>query len=410
MSSLVERGQPVKPKQAQLSVVIDDKSYTGFDVTRKLVQIALAQRAHLKRPFKVSESDWLKQVNRVISYISDETTLEEIGKKSGVTRETIRQSIAKGIKNLRDNCSLSTQLLFPPIKELELGKPRSQATRIRISRLRGGTSATIAAHLQSGKCVEELTALGLSSRQIIGARPTLSGWGIHVPYLAPGIAMVRSRELVEALQSATTDDKVEQLFGDVSLNFYHKHSRGLNPLLVSFSRLIRHDFFARAQDIPTFVDALQKAQPRVPLGMLEKVIKTGPQQGLSRYFFNLSRHRERVLSSLHADATLESFLTNPVKKLCGIKQDRLPTTTQLFRSGAFRPLSHLLTELGIRYGGKSSFRIADFFIGDCDTAIFNWGSSYFYDIAQEAALVVFIEKKLSKLSRSPLTYSQSVVS
>lgn len=123
-----------------------------FKNTLAFLKAAIAEGAHLKKPDQTPEDAWVRQKNIIGTYFGSPATLEEIGRIYRGTRTMVKDTEKRGMRNLWGNCSSETQELFP-FQQLALIKPRSQKSRERTSRSKGGVSITIRDQMASGKSI-----------------------------------------------------------------------------------------------------------------------------------------------------------------------------------------------------------------------------------------------------------------
>lgn len=160
---------------------------TAFERTEQFLKAALKDQAYLKLPTTARdrrdrESAWIKQRNSIGVYFGSPANKYDVARfVLGVTtRESGRQVIEKGLKNLWTNCSPSIQAEYP-WGSFSLNKPMSLKSRIQHSLSRGGKSVKIAGFVAEGKSHDQIREAGYSTAQISHSRKILSTWGMEVP-------------------------------------------------------------------------------------------------------------------------------------------------------------------------------------------------------------------------------------
>lgn len=376
----------------------------AFENTRAFIKAAVADGAHLKKPERVAEDRWVRDMNMLVSYYASPTAtyqgLAESYEFKKPNRERPRQIIETCLQRLYANCSPLVQQDYD-LSQLHSKKPFTLEQSVRRLRIRGGTTAEIVSLASQGKTAEEIKKAGYTSRELGEARWNHARLGMKIPYIRQ--SCVESPLLLEALQEETDPEKIKKLFTRISAYFYKVHARGENPLFLTAKELFLQagiHYYKKVVSIYTLIKPLEEADKPIPFGSVTRIVKSGPQKGSHVYYFTLTKFQEPAIRILKTHPDLEQFRINPVVQVFGPPAEKYPSTTEFGHaqsSGDYLAVNSLLVELGVARVGGYGFTLEEFLAG-CDVQIFRYppkGSkyakgSYVYHIGQKDALTRFI--------------------
>ncbi|MBI3485580.1 hypothetical protein HY025_01400 [Candidatus Daviesbacteria bacterium] len=270
--------------------------------TRTFLKLACAEGAHLIEP---SNPNWIRDRNITGAYFSSQGTYKDVaaayaqGKKP-LSHSRIGQIITWTIQQIHANSSPELQKQFP-LEKIQLSKPRSLRSRQRISQALGGVSLSIAAGLEEGMTIQEAAVkAGLSEQQATSAKPILESWGYPVPHLKKRLR--ENRRIILGLKDlAASTEQLQELLNLVNLGLYRKELTSDDPAISRVMDVIRQSGFKMlTRDFAEFIAVLESSQ--TPFRMLEKVVKTGAQQGIQRYYF---------IARQNTDLAIQAFLNSP---------------------------------------------------------------------------------------------------
>lgn len=266
--------------------------------------------------------------------------------------------------------------------------------KMNISRGRGGRSVVIMEALREGKTPQQIQReLGFSTHMMSAARMVLQGWDVDLPY------QTRTREenrlLAERLRKSRDNREIKRLLRQVDLVFLKQDRKRERPLLLSVFRVARGAgfHFRAAGNMEFFVNSLKS--PGMPVGKIVEEVKRGSGKRNVRHFFIAAQHRGWAKRVFLTDPSLQKFLENPVRQICG-PEARVPTTTRLIEKDRFGSPSHLLAQFGIPIGTNRRL-LPRLFDETCPVPVFTWGGKRFYPTGQEARLREFVAKRLEKM-------------
>ncbi len=190
----MNEGMPVNPGVENYKQNISPKE--NFGRIKTFVQKALDEGSLDKLFSRLSPRqiiDWEETVKMAKGYFFTDSTLNELEKQHGLTRQTIKLRIDKLVGDLRNVVSDELKMTLPPT-EIPYRKPLSQRANERKSVTRGGTSIKIKNAI-TNLGIAEVTAedigriaqaAGLTKRQVLRPGTKLflkKTWGIDIPRL-----------------------------------------------------------------------------------------------------------------------------------------------------------------------------------------------------------------------------------
>lgn len=296
--------------------------------------------------------------------------------------ERSRQIVKRVFSILHSHCTEETQERFP-LHELKIRKYRLQKRTYRISQL-----------LREGEDVRGIkTRLGLSNKQLAGARKSLKNIGLELPYL------IHSWHKLESVlgSPSSNDEQIQEALNHASFSFQSKYTSGENPILTSVSEVAKMaGYYFSSKKTSVFVESLKNA--KIPRRSMQRQLKYREQEGhLVNYHFIAAQHSERAAMAFKEDESLARFRKNPVNQICGSRRKESPTTHELQNKKGYSAPVHIFRELGIAVGGRSKHTYKDFFNQDCPVAVFKIHQIHFYPYYQERALKTYIREKAEEL-------------
>src|SRR3989344_1456411 len=323
---------------------------TPFERTIAFLKTAIAEGAHLKKPRRIYEENWVRARNIIGSYFGSSILGPKLAKSYSVSKERVSQIIERGIGYLWENCSTATQMLFP-FKEIALAKPWPQ-------------------RLEAREQSSELPPVRTSIQE--------------------------NRQLAEELAKAKDKAKIQRLLKRVKRHFYETHTQGEQPLLIKFKDLIV-GFYPSGRDYQSFLQVLDDLG--IPVGQIIKRVKSGRQKGSGQnYYFIAAQNQQEAKEAFLSSPKLTRFRENPVKQITGPPETSLPRIRQLVnKAGGFIPVGQIMAEFGVHHGGFSKLIATDSFTKDCPVPIFRYRRNYFFSKDREAMLREFIARRLKEL-------------
>lgn len=377
-----------------MEVVIDGKTYRGYEVTRQFVQTALSEQADLPPPTRCGRGQWNRDLTILERYVQTGVTLQQLGHDFYLTREGVRVVVSRTIRQLWLRCPPLIQSLFP-LSELSTRKPESgQRISIGLSRVSGGRSIKIAEMLQQEKSWPEIKeSLGLRWSELKASREIVSRWGLVTPEL-PTPTPIYQKLASQLTDPAKTDMDIQQILAQISPHIFDADQHHHPPLLITMARLLREmgfHYWTGQGQMQQFVDIL--TAKNIPVGKVVKTVRNGPQQGPQRYRFIAAIHRERARQVLESDLTLQPFRHYSVQQVAGPDYPA-PSVYRLQNRQSFVSCGSILAELGIGVAGRSRIRQRDFWTNDCPVPVFCNKRIYYCSKTEAEALKSFIQRKL----------------
>ena len=404
---MIEREQPI------LEIGSEKKTAT-FETTQEFVGKAIKEGAHLIKPSTMSEKTWIRIRNIIGAYAGSPASLEQVaGVTPGIdrkaqewtndrlTRERIRQIFKIGIVCLYENSSANLQAGIPK-EGLGFDKPLSLQNRIKGSLAHGGLSSMLKDAIQQDASISELKDIAGGQIRLNTARKTLQSWGIDTSYLRTALD---SNTPEKALQTETDDQKLQELFGKITIWFYRVYVKGENPLLIPIKNLLKeggYHMVTHKGEYNLFIEVLERSN--IPTGLLKKEIKSGPQKGELIYRFILARHKQRALEALEREPVLGKFLENPVQQVSGPKT-AIPTTYEFKNPKRFQSCATTFFKAtGKHFGSelRSRAKFRDLLDQNCPVPIFRQRSGgYYCHVSYEKALIEYFRKKWGQIGDGP---------
>lgn len=330
-----------------------------FSETAGFVRKSVENGAHFAPPknSKLGIEGWEEHVNITLTYLfgmeeGKENTrnfsLEDVGKifpgKEGFrTRQRINQIIGKTVLALWQNSpeELKSEYPFEELKK-QLGKPKFLPST-------KGTARNILEDRDRGADYKFLSSK-YSSSGLWYSRSLLEKYGIDVLDYKPNYSVLTKE--IEQVGPETKLDILMNIYsrmGSLRANYWEIYDR----YFISLSELLRKlGFSFNPRDVGIFQDKLTKLN--IPLGHLEKWVKSGEQEGRNKHYYFVFRFQEENIAQiLLPDPDLARFLQKPVRQIAGIEVSEAPNTTELYNPGSYRSVLSLCRQLGIRVGGRS---------------------------------------------------------
>ncbi len=272
----------------------------SWDRTQNFFREAIAEGAHKIKPMDMPDDQWIRQRNITGIYAAfPSASLQKIGKVYGLSRERVRQIRTDGTKLIWENSSNDLKQKYP-YELLGLSKHSSLWSWESRSAASRGIGIRIKEVAQEGKSVQQMVEdSGLSSRQIICHRTRLKDLGIIIPYT--NMAPQESKEIVAKLSDPTLpDDDIQRALNNINRNLYNRFMKGDTPLFAPLAKVGKLAGLSKgfqSKQLEVWREIVASAG--IPLGVLEYVLKSGPDAGsIVRYNFIVAHHVERATQAL----------------------------------------------------------------------------------------------------------------
>lgn len=335
------------------------------------------------------------------AFMTTNMTLKEIGELcGGITKQGVEQIVKGFIRLVWERSSSQLQKNYP-WEEINFRRPVSLVQTIRSSERREGEKGVlrrVVGLIEGG--VEDphelLRQADISSLRLGLARRRLARHGIEIRYIK---TPYKNKKLARELQVAPGDEEISNLLHSAGIRFYLEYSRGKDALVIPLKR-VASDFYYKADNTNLFADALE--EEGIPVGIVERVVKSGTQAGkVQRYYFIARQHLDRAREILKGNSKLEIFKESLTRQICGPRLDPadFPTAYDIQKKkGEYESPARLLEKLGIRVRGRSpDIALSELFTGDCPTPVFRRGTNYCYRSEDEEKLREFLETQIQKL-------------
>lgn len=282
---------------------------------REFLKAVIANGAHLKKPERLTEETWIERRSITAIYFSSVARYEKLGLIYNLSRERIRQIIGETLTDFH--------LALPdPVKDQfplhEILSSQGKTKDRQYKALLEGKYNRLVELLEEGLDITQLADRLKLNEQLVKRRLLfLKGLGLKIPeFPRKGVDV---KKLLAQLQDQSLHDaKVQQLLDQVTSSAYSVGTLGDNPILIPVVKVASEaGFHSIARNGPKFTQALKDA--KIPLGILKREVKTGPQKGTLNYHFIASHHKERARQILLGDPNLKRFLENPVSQIRGIE-------------------------------------------------------------------------------------------
>lgn len=331
-------------------------------------------------------------------YAGTDTTFQDIGQRyGGLTRERVRQIFKEGVKKLHLVSKVEIQNQFP-LEGLELRKPLTFVSRLRLSQAQGGMMKKVLDEARAGKTPGQIKQeLDITYTQLARKRKQLQSIGIHIGYIYERRSSEYQTRIKKLKEGNLSKDKVQKLFDEMTSHIYQRLSSGENPILSPLTTVTRESGIfieGRRKGFPLVAHLLKKGG--IPVGSAPfKNRTTGKQYDVAYYFIRES-DIPKAGEILNTDPRLEAFRNNPVR-VFGKKDTTIPTTYEFGYSPSYKVLRGLLSELGYPMHGARPVLITSSLITDeCPASIFMHQGSYRYKVEDEKVLKEFFKGRLEK--------------
>lgn len=303
-------------------------------------------------------------------------------------------AVSRTMRQLWKRSSPSIQHLFP-LSELPTRKPESSQQRaISLSEALGGRSIRVAEMLKIGKNWQEIQEdLGLTRSSLKDSLKTIAGWGLETPELPTPIPFY-PKLAKQLTDPERTDTDMQQTLDQIPPHFYKMDRHGPQPLLTTIGGLLWEVGFhyrSGKGQMQRFVDIL--TAKNIPLGEIVRMVKSGSQQGLQRYRFIATIHKERAREVLVNEPTLQAFHDYSVQQVAGPNYP-CPSTYRLRNGQDFIPCGQIFKGLRITAAWRGKIRQRDFWTNDCPVPVFYNKRVYYCLKTQAETLKSFIQQKL----------------
>lgn len=333
------RGEVLHPLLRDALLNVDPSRYIDVhpQIRQFLMQV-LAEGAHLQKPTNISIDEWVRQRNITGLYFSTIASLENLGSIYNLSRERVRQIIAKTLTDLHLSLPDPLRQQFPIHDILSSqGKPVVHMYKDLLTGKYNRLVELLEQKADIGRMVDEFQVKPTTIRERLSFLVEL---GINVPLSLRAPRQEKNKEIVMQLQDTSLDDiEVQELLDKVTHHLYAVCVSGDNPILIPITNVASEDGFrAVNRNGPEFIKILEDAH--LPIGILNIEVKTGTQKGLLKYHFIVSWHRERARQIFLEEPSLERFLENPVTQVCG-PISQIPTSWHFSSKNEKRQYNHL---------------------------------------------------------------------
>lgn len=337
----------------------------------------------------------LRNVLVTLNYVFGDESLDDYREMAGgVSDKRVGQIVKKTLKIIWTNSSADLQKKYP-LGNIKSGHGSTLKSAIGRSKADSGALAAILNLVSSDDPNEQMKKMGFSSRQICDARVSARKWGFQIPSL--NRTKADKERLARDLEETQDDTRVQELLSSIRLHFYEVNCRGENSLLATLKEAVS-GYHVSPRDFAAFAGVLKKTG--VPLTVIEREIVPYRRHNsyVQRYYFFLRRDLKRARGAFLSDSTLEKFRENPVTQTCGPKVDKLPSTTDVQRSGNYKHPGPLLRELGIEVKGRwARYKLAQFLTDDCPIPVFRYRGLSFYPSVYQDQLRDFFKTRANTI-------------
>ena len=354
-------------------------------LTRSFLEEAINQGAHLKNPSNVNDDLWIRRKNILALYFSTPATHKQLADIYGISRALVWSNIKDGIVSLWNHMSEETRQGFP-LSEIPLSKnPLTYPPEYKLL-VRDSVGNSIMEAIESGKTGRDVIKLIRKTKPVGVTVKLLEDMGIEIA--GRNKTPEQNVEFIKQLRDETKNDSdVQDLLDQVGKSVYVLNQREEHPFLIHVINLARNlGLHLSLRDHHLAWKAIAAAN--IPMGHMIMEVKTGKQAGPQHYYFIAAWHEDRAIEALARDPSLQHFINNPVKQVCG-ESTFLPSTHLLLNTGDFTRASMIFKELGIRNDRS-------FFTTDCPVSVFEYNGKYFCHNSQAKAIREYVRSCILK--------------
>src|SRR3989344_549320 len=276
-------GNPIHPKLKE--ALIDVKFTFIGPKSRELLKQALAEGSHLNTPPGMNPERWINYRNIFGTYILSKATHADVGNMYGISGERVRQ-ISEEVFNI-----------LLPHSEISIDKSINHLPPewILVKNSLGSDIFKLLEQGLSGNQVRLQLKERFLSSEILKALKILREKGTKITKLmnVPGETL----RIIEELGKDLSDGQIQSIFDQFSM-YEVQNINNYNEVIIFLTDLLKSAGFhyPRWRDQQLFYDALIDAD--IPLGMVENIVRNGPQKGKRFYYFIATNHKERAESAL----------------------------------------------------------------------------------------------------------------
>lgn len=200
--------------------------------------------------------------------------------------------------------------------------------------------------------------------------------------------------LYNRLLTATTDDTRRFFLRIATRQFYKKHIKGDNPLLIPVKQLLEEEGYHLnpRSDYDSFYEAIENLG--IPLGKVPMEVKNGKQAGEKFYHFVLSKDRERVIQGLERNEKLQRSKESAVKHFETTQIGEVPSARDLVNYGY---VGGVAKRLKIPFTKRSKIQQKDL-LEHCPVPIEIYDGRFRFPKGKEQELGEFLKRRYQERS------------
>lgn len=352
---------------------IEENPKPSFNNLRQFTKEAIRAGVHFTVPRHPhqSEEKWAEQWTILSLYTDTQAPLDDIGMPRGLTRERMRQVIKQAVAKLHAAAPAELRERYP-LDQFAFGKPKTETTAYRASETRGGNLRIIFQAARAGKTAQEIKQdAQLSTWRLAHARQSGKKYGVAIPYQSIVYTEEFRRSLEEFNDPETTPEKRQTILDMIGIDYADSHSNEPDSPLVKLSDLLKEANFhiVGRGGLINIAQVLRDAG--IPVGLIEKKGK----KSMHRYGFIAAIDRERALTVLQEEPSLDPLRKNPVELIAGTAVE-IPTTYGL-QGENFQSLTKVIGKVLHGKLIRSGISYRDIIGTDCPVAIFRHGTGYY---------------------------------
>lgn len=373
----------------------------GHEIKKAFLKEVINEGSWKVKPDNLSDDQWLMQRKIGFQYAFTDKTLDELGKqypgRRKRTKEDIRQLNQRFLDNIYRNSSSELQAEYPR-ESIPDSKPRARKSKELVSRSNQGLSWQISKFIETTKINDprEIAAkFRISMRKVNQIRQVLRGWEIIIPS-----TVARYRDFVKKVESESNDQKLQEILdGSSTKSLLHYRQKYGDEVIMSLAQVVRKaGFYPPYNYMILFAQSVKKQG--IPIRFFEERGER-ERKYRQRHLIVFTKHKKRIVEALRNDSSLRRFKRNPVQLICGGRNGKIPTLTELSQKDKFQPLGPLALEtIGFRSSRAPRHNLG-YLLKGCPVKVYKEGRSYLYPQDQTSEIKTFLAKRAGEIQDRP---------